>query len=105
MSGTDASDRLMRLQTENPLMSGSSAASRMRSGRLARQRSTAASPSASVVTWKPAGPKARRTDSASSASDSMRSRSRDMDFGHASPDREAYEGWQPGPEGEPLGAV
>src|SRR6266545_124840 len=79
MSGTEASERLMRLQTENPLMSGSSAASRIRSGRLARHRSTAGSPAESVVTWKPAGPKARRTDSATSGSDSMRSSSRPIE--------------------------
>ena len=41
------SARFSRLQTEKPLMSGSSAESRMRSGAMARHRSTAASPEAS----------------------------------------------------------
>src|SRR3990172_5917356 len=92
MSGTEASKRLMRLHTENPLMSGSSAASRIRSGRLARQRSTAGSPAERAVTWNPAGPKARRTDSATSGSDSMSSNSRPICI-DAIADREAEEGW------------
>src|SRR5574341_1711613 len=71
MSGTGPRARLSRLQTEKPLMSGSSAARRMRSGRAALQRSTAGSPCGTLTTWKPAGAKARRTSSARAGSDSM----------------------------------
>jgi len=71
MRGTAPKERFNRLQTEKPLMSGSSAASRIRSGLLALQRSSAWSPADTVTTEKPAGAKARRTSSARPASASM----------------------------------